>query len=325
MFCWSHSRALVLLHHQYRFYLRTDPPNFDWHNSNHGSKGGTWRSTINCRWWLRNNSNAADIWILPGILEQPIRDDAYMHRLAKAANRDQYLERAKLRFDHMNIPSNRLYSELDFQWRFRVPHIIFHLICECLIDKNIFVRRGDVIGKKWTDSIRQIITALWILAYVKSCDELNELAETSDTSLRKKLLLFSRQNYFTVRFRIPPESQWTRLEAHTHDQLLPQFPWMCRVMELSTLRFAQLSCCMDRTVQMEEEKTNYDSRSIFGWRALDLGGKFWKRRDPKPSEHRTHIVNSGVHLEWKFTLRTWVCRKQKKEVSALLFDRRNLP
>jgi hypothetical protein len=90
------------------------------------------------------------------------------------------------------LGNSPVYTEHEFELRFRMPRSVFDKICGELIGESVFVRKEDALGKTGIYPIQRITAALRMLAYGFGADAVDEYCRLSKTEALTSLKEFSK-------------------------------------------------------------------------------------------------------------------------------------
>lgn len=118
-------------------------------------------------------------------------DSDVEERCPRKRNKLRDFDAAWKRFERFYFSQQPVYSEQDFETRFRMPTAIFHRIEAALRGKGEFkVNSKDATGKPGASPRVKIIAALRVLAYGMSFDQIDELCELGHSTTRKTFLSY---------------------------------------------------------------------------------------------------------------------------------------
>ena len=120
-------------------------------------------------------------------------EEAPLERKLPDRNKDRNFTAAKQCFDRFYFNDDKVYSEDDFERRFCMSRALFARLEADMKGKEEFKERRDVTGKPGIHPRIKIITALRVLEYGMSYEQVDELCELSESSTRKAFYLFLEQ------------------------------------------------------------------------------------------------------------------------------------
>lgn len=138
-------------------------------------------STTCLRWWLQSG---------PEGCETGAHGDVEGKRKPQDGNKNRDFNLAKLRFDRFYFPSNKVYSEIDFERRLRIPRLLCSRVEAALSGLGVFTEGRDTTGKEVINRRIKLIYALWMLTCGSSFDQMDELYELSAKSTRNAYMSF---------------------------------------------------------------------------------------------------------------------------------------
>lgn len=127
---------------------------------------------------------------LPGI--QPFEDSSSdEERAPRRPNKNRDFDEAFKRFQRYYFKDECVYSEADFERRFRMPRALFERLEAAILGGPEF-RRGarDATGKLGIDPRIKLIAVLRVLGYGTSFDQVDEVCEIAQSTTRRAFLSF---------------------------------------------------------------------------------------------------------------------------------------
>lgn len=135
----------------------------------------------------------------------------------RARNKDRDFTEAFRRFQRYYFTANPVYSEADFERRFRMPRRLFERIELTLRGKGEFrADLKDATGKAGINPKMKIISVLRVLAYGMSFDAVDELCEIAESTARKSFFSFidlMKKEFGSEYLRVPNEADLQRILA----------------------------------------------------------------------------------------------------------------
>lgn len=112
-------------------------------------------------------------------------------RRARVPNKNRDFKEAKERFMKFYFKNRSVYSEWDFERRFRLPRILYERIKNCIVGCNdLFTVRYDAAKKQGIDPEIRLIACLRLLEYGSFFDQIDELCSISESACRESFISF---------------------------------------------------------------------------------------------------------------------------------------
>lgn len=161
---------------------------------------------------------------IPGFGMGDTHREERRERRRRARNKDRDFAHTAQRFNRLYFSQSSVYSDNDFERRFRMPRRVYRQIEEALTGNGIFAHREDATGRHGIHPRTRIICALRILAYGMSYDQTDELCEMSASSSRETFICFVEE--IVARFgqeylRQPNEEDLRRILSINSDRGFP--------------------------------------------------------------------------------------------------------
>lgn len=127
---------------------------------------------------------------LPGVSLISDSDESDYERQPRKPNKPRDFIGAYKRFIRFYFSPTCIYSERDFERRFRLPRSLFENIFKKLEGNGEFKQQRDATGKLGIHPMVRLISVLRIFAYGLSFDEVDELCEISESEARNSFISY---------------------------------------------------------------------------------------------------------------------------------------
>lgn len=105
-------------------------------------------------------------------------------------NKNGNFEDSHRRFNEFYFEEGIVYNKIDFERRFQILRLLIERICTALVERSIFVECEDTTGKESISPCIIIIFPLHVLAHEKCFEEVDNLCQMWEASVRKSFKAF---------------------------------------------------------------------------------------------------------------------------------------
>ena len=118
-------------------------------------------------------------------------DEEENERSPRKRNKRRDFSATSERFEGFYSSDQSVYSDADYERRFRMPKVLFTIIEQGITGRGEFVDGNkDATGKEGASAGVNLVAVLRVLAYVMAFDKVDELYELGETTTRKAFLCF---------------------------------------------------------------------------------------------------------------------------------------
>lgn len=126
---------------------------------------------------------------IPGIGQSELWEEEKV--CIRRVNKRRSFKKVNERFEDFYFCEHPVYSNVDFERRFRMPRYVFDRVEAQVTGRGLFVQRRDATLKEGITPRMRIISSIRILAYGASFDQVDELCELSEASARESFYAFA--------------------------------------------------------------------------------------------------------------------------------------